>query len=204
MITWIINARRLSCKGWRHPVRAASPDRNQDGGFQWYEVQSDWVSQPGNRGDQAADGRLDHQFTKTWDWVSVADLSGGLRFLCPAQRQPRQSGHSVRLSLEQTEAEQQKGKESRRWERGRVWNIFTFQASSLGLYLLCVQRTLEAALCLKNFSSQKVERHNKPEIEIRESQELLLNPVIVSRNEKERVLIEPSINSVRWIKIFDW
>ena len=44
---------------------------------------------------------------------------------------------------------------------------------------------------------QKVERHNKPEIEIRESPELLLNPVIVSRNEKERVLIEASINSVR-------
>ena len=52
-------------------------------------------------------------------------------------------------------------------------------------------------MCLENFSSQKVERHNKPEIEIRESQELLLNPVVVSRNEKERVLIEPSINSVR-------
>ena len=49
----------------------------------------------------------------------------------------------------------------------------------------------------QNFSSQKVERHNKPEIEIQESPELLLNPVIVSRNEKERVLIEPSINSVR-------
>ena len=32
--------------------------------------------------------------------------------------------------------------------------------------------------------------------QIRESPELLLNPVIVSRNEKERVLIEPSINSV--------
>ena len=58
-------------------------------------------------------------------------------------------------------------------------------------------------MCLENFSSQKVERHNKPEIEIRESQELLLNPVIVSRNEKERVLIEPSINSVRLITNFD-
>eukprot|EP00088_Acartia_fossae_P034581 TRINITY_DN35499_c0_g1_i1.p1 TRINITY_DN35499_c0_g1~~TRINITY_DN35499_c0_g1_i1.p1 ORF type:complete len:169 (+),score=62.33 TRINITY_DN35499_c0_g1_i1:94-600(+) len=70
-------------------------------------------------------------------------------------------------------------------------------ANALKPYLLCVKRTLEAAMCLENFSSQKVERHNKPEIEIRESPELLLNPVIVSRNEKERVLIEPSINSVR-------
>ena len=32
---------------------------------------------------------------------------------------------------------------------------------------------------------------------MRESRELLLNPVIVTRNERERVLIEPSINSVR-------
>ena len=76
-------------------------------------------------------------------------------------------------------------------------NTFLFQSATLKPYLLCVKRTLEAAMCLENFSSQKVERHNKPEIEIRESQELLLNPVIVSRNEKERVLIEPSINSVR-------
>ena len=70
-------------------------------------------------------------------------------------------------------------------------------ANALKPYLLCVKRTLEAAMCLENFSSQKVERHNKPEIEIQESPELLLNPVIVSRNEKEKVLIEPSINSVR-------
>ena len=52
-------------------------------------------------------------------------------------------------------------------------------------------------MCLENFSSQKVERHNKPEIEIQESPEVLLNPVIISRNEREKVLIEPSINSVR-------
>merc|ERR1712173_154995 len=62
---------------------------------------------------------------------------------------------------------------------------------------ICVKRTLEAAMCLENFSSQKVERHNKPEIEIQESPELLLNPVIISRNEKERIMIEPSVNSVR-------
>ena len=125
------------------------------------------------------------------------------------------------------------------------------QAATLKPYLICVKRTLEAAMCLENFSSQKVERHNKPEIEvnnpqidhqtptppnphqpyqpslslsatllqpssnflpsflqpttsffqpssnppptfppppqIQESPELLLNPVIVSRNEKERV-----------------
>ncbi len=72
-----------------------------------------------------------------------------------------------------------------------------FQSATLKPYLLAVKRTLQAAMCLENFSSQKVERHNKPEIEVKESPELLLNPVIISRNEKERVLIEPSINSIR-------
>lgn len=42
-----------------------------------------------------------------------------------------------------------------------------------------------------------MERHNKPEIEIKSSKELILNPVMISRNEKERVLIETSVNSVR-------
>ena len=75
--------------------------------------------------------------------------------------------------------------------------VHSFQAASLKPYLSCVKRTLQAAMCLENFSSQKVERHNKPEIEVKESMELLLNPVIISRNEKEKVLIEPSINSIR-------
>ncbi len=71
------------------------------------------------------------------------------------------------------------------------------QSATLKPYLLAVKRTLQAAMCLENFSSQKVERHNKPEVEVKESSELLLTPVIISRNEKERVLIESSINSVR-------
>lgn len=70
-------------------------------------------------------------------------------------------------------------------------------SQSLRPYLNAVRRTLEASICLINFNSQVVERHNKPEIEIKNSKELLLNPVIISRNEKERVLIETSINSVR-------
>ncbi len=36
-----------------------------------------------------------------------------------------------------------------------------------------------------------------PEIEAASSPEVLLNPLIVSRNENEKVLIEPSINSIR-------
>lgn len=70
-------------------------------------------------------------------------------------------------------------------------------SQSLRPYLNAVRRTLEASICLINFNSQVVERHNKPEIEVRNSKELLLNPVVISRNEKERVLIETSINSVR-------
>jgi hypothetical protein len=52
-------------------------------------------------------------------------------------------------------------------------------------------------MCLQNFASQDVERHNKPEIEVGTNPELLLNPVVIARNENERVLIEGSINSVR-------
>jgi len=70
-------------------------------------------------------------------------------------------------------------------------------SATLKPYLAAVRRTLEAAICLVNFDSQVVERHNKPEIETRTSKELLLNPVVISRNERERVLIEASINSVR-------
>lgn len=64
-------------------------------------------------------------------------------------------------------------------------------------YIQCIKDTLEAALCLENFASQIVERHNKPEVEAGTSKELLLNPVIISRDPKERIMIEGSINSVR-------
>ncbi|XP_055334642.1 actin-related protein 2/3 complex subunit 4 isoform X1 [Paramacrobiotus metropolitanus] len=70
-------------------------------------------------------------------------------------------------------------------------------STTLRPYLNAVRATLTAAMCVENFDSQVVERHNKPEVEVRSSKELLLNPVVISRNEKERVLIEGSINSVR-------
>ncbi len=97
------------------------------------------------------------------------------------------------------------------------------QSQALQPYLKAVRLTLDAALCLRNFASQVVERHNKPEVEARYvcslphaalcssstdfhitcdpnnsmNKELLLNPMVVARNEGERVLIEGSINSVR-------
>lgn len=52
-------------------------------------------------------------------------------------------------------------------------------------------------MSLSDFASQTAERHNAPEIEAARSLELLLNPLTVSRNEHERVLIEPSVNSIR-------
>ena len=36
-------------------------------------------------------------------------------------------------------------------------------------YLACIRSTMDAALCLRNFASEKVERHNKPEVECRYS-----------------------------------
>jgi hypothetical protein len=50
----------------------------------------------------------------------------------------------------------------------------------------------------------RTERYNKPEVEaavegqtIPTTKEALLNPVVISRNDQERTLIEPSINSCR-------
>lgn len=42
-----------------------------------------------------------------------------------------------------------------------------FQSATLRPYLTAVRHTLNAAMCLENFSSQVVERHNKPEVEVR-------------------------------------
>ena len=64
-------------------------------------------------------------------------------------------------------------------------------------YLTIIRDTLEQALCLKNFPSQLYEKINRPQVEVRESQELISKPVIISRNEAEKVEIETSINSVR-------
>ncbi|KAH6607232.1 RNA recognition, partial [Trichoderma cornu-damae] len=70
-------------------------------------------------------------------------------------------------------------------------------SQSLRPYLQCVRSSLTAALTLSNFASQTTERHNVPEIEAQTSPEVLLTPLTIARNENERVLIEPSINSVR-------
>lgn len=73
----------------------------------------------------------------------------------------------------------------------------TSQSQSLRPYLQCVRSSLTAALAVSNFASQTSERHNVPEVEAGSSPELLLNPLTISRNENEKVFIEPSVNSVR-------
>uniref|UniRef100_A0A453MI46 Uncharacterized protein n=1 Tax=Aegilops tauschii subsp. strangulata TaxID=200361 RepID=A0A453MI46_AEGTS len=59
----------------------------------------------------------------------------------------------------------------------RVRRPSVAMANTLRLYLTCIRNTLEAAMCLQNFPCQEVERHNKPEVELKTSSELLLNPV---------------------------
>ncbi|KAG8470442.1 hypothetical protein KFE25_008863 [Diacronema lutheri] len=71
------------------------------------------------------------------------------------------------------------------------------KAHVLQPYLDCIRHSLTAALCVQNFASQIVERHNKPEIEARANEELLLNPLVICRSEDEACMIEPSVNSVR-------
>ena len=70
-------------------------------------------------------------------------------------------------------------------------------ANTLRPYLDCIRHTLLGSLCLRNFPSQHVERHNKPEVEVKGSKELLLNKITICRNKQEKCLIEPSVNSVR-------
>ncbi|KAH3744974.1 ARP23 complex 20 kDa subunit [Pelomyxa schiedti] len=64
-------------------------------------------------------------------------------------------------------------------------------------YVTCIKETITAAMCLENFPSQLIERHNKPEVETKMSKELSLNPIIIARTKQEKILIEASINSVR-------
>ncbi|KAI5460403.1 ARP2/3 complex 20 kDa subunit [Mariannaea sp. PMI_226] len=69
--------------------------------------------------------------------------------------------------------------------------------SNLRSYRNAVRASLLASLCLSDFASQISERHNVPEVEARTSPEVLLNNLVIARNNEERVLIEPSVNSVR-------
>mmetsp|Transcript_1912 Transcript_1912/g.3059 ORF Transcript_1912/g.3059 Transcript_1912/m.3059 type:complete len:171 (-) Transcript_1912:28-540(-) len=64
-------------------------------------------------------------------------------------------------------------------------------------YLDDIKKALDSALNIRNFPSQREERHNKPEVETRKCKELLLPPIKLTRSKYEETLIEPSINSTR-------
>jgi actin related protein 2/3 complex subunit 4 len=64
-------------------------------------------------------------------------------------------------------------------------------------YLAILRDTLDYALNLRNFPSQIYEKINRPQVEVAESLELLNNPIIICKNEDERIEIESSINSVK-------
>jgi len=70
-------------------------------------------------------------------------------------------------------------------------------AGALDSFLSVIHKTLTASMCVTNFDSQLVERHNKPEIEVQSSNEVLLQPLTITRTEMQKVKIETSINSVR-------
>ncbi|EPX72177.1 ARP2/3 actin-organizing complex subunit Arc4 [Schizosaccharomyces octosporus yFS286] len=71
-------------------------------------------------------------------------------------------------------------------------------SNTLRPYLNAVRSTLTASLALEEFSSEIVERQSQPEVEVGKSLEVLLKPLVVSRNEQEQCLIESSVNSVRF------
>ena len=50
-------------------------------------------------------------------------------------------------------------------------------------YFDTIRVMLNAALCLSNFPSMKVECHNKPEIEMPSAKEVIMTPYILSRSE---------------------
>jgi actin related protein 2/3 complex subunit 4 len=67
-------------------------------------------------------------------------------------------------------------------------------AETMKPYLSILRETLDYAFDLRMFPSQVYDR---PQVETKESLELVNNPIVVCRNEDERIEIEPSINSVR-------
>ncbi len=70
-------------------------------------------------------------------------------------------------------------------------------AESLKPFLSIIRDTLDYALNLRNFPSQIYEKIVRPQVEVRESLELVNNPVVICKNEDDRIEIEPSINSCK-------
>jgi hypothetical protein len=84
------------------------------------------------------------------------------------------------------------------------WHAFLPPLTPQQDYISAVRKTLHSVLCLRDFPSELVEKHNKPEIEMHDHDKsnrwLCIKPILISRKDKrnyEKCLIEASINSVR-------
>lgn len=64
-------------------------------------------------------------------------------------------------------------------------------------YLCIIRDTLDYALNLRYFPSQVYEKMNRPQAEVKESLELLMKPIVIAKNDEEKIEIEPSINSTK-------
>ena len=74
------------------------------------------------------------------------------------------------------------------WPQIRLKNLWYYSQHPL---------TLQPNILSPRLFKPAVERHNKPEIEIRGNKELLLNKICICRDQDVKCLIEPSVNSVR-------
>ncbi len=64
-------------------------------------------------------------------------------------------------------------------------------------YVDSIREALVRSLVLVDSPCQHIDGYNKPEIELQNSKELLLDPIELRRNEQECIIIERSLNSVR-------
>ncbi|EIE20978.1 hypothetical protein COCSUDRAFT_83537 [Coccomyxa subellipsoidea C-169] len=64
-------------------------------------------------------------------------------------------------------------------------------------YVDSIREALVRSLVLVDSPCQHIDGYNKPEIELQNSKELLLDPIELRRNEQECIVIERSLNSVR-------
>ena len=93
------------------------------------------------------------------------------------------------------------------WNRTLPWR--QQMGGRRSFYQAAIRQTLRAVLCLMD--SPQIMYYNQdvqyPNIEMRYNKEYLMNPLIISRNELEKCLIEGSMNSVRIsfkLRITDW
>lgn len=64
-------------------------------------------------------------------------------------------------------------------------------------YVDSIREALFRSLTLVDSPCQHIDGYSKPEIELQNSKELLLDPIELHRSEQERVIVERSLNSVR-------